>query len=67
MMVGTVPLFIIAGIIEGNVSHSSISHAAKFSIAAFQFIVLLFYIYGSKMSPAYEQIRLSRQERGTSK
>jgi len=53
MMVGTVPLFIIAGIIEGNVSHSSISHAAKFSIAAFQFIVLLFYIYGSKMSPAY--------------
>ena len=48
MMVGTVPLFIIAGIIEGNVSHSSLPHWAKFSLAAVQFLALLFYIYGSR-------------------
>ena len=46
MMVGTVPLFIIAGILEGNVSHSSLSHAGKFSLAALQFILLMWYIYG---------------------
>ena len=46
MMVGTVPLFIIAGILEGNVSHSSLSHAGKFTLAAVQFILLMWYIYG---------------------
>ncbi|MBV9849885.1 MAG: stage II sporulation protein M [Armatimonadetes bacterium] len=46
MMAGTVPLFIIAGIIEGNVSHSSLPHWVKFSLAAVQFLALLFYIYG---------------------
>jgi len=48
MMVGTVPMFIIAGILEGNVSHSSLPHWAKFGLAAVQFIGLLFYIYGSR-------------------
>jgi uncharacterized membrane protein SpoIIM required for sporulation len=48
MMVGTIPLFIIAGILEGNVSHSSLPHWVKFSLAGFQFAALLFYIYGSK-------------------
>jgi len=48
MMVGTVPMFIIAGILEGNVSHSSLPHWAKFGLAAIQFIGLLFYIYGSR-------------------
>jgi uncharacterized membrane protein SpoIIM required for sporulation len=48
MMVGTIPLFIIAGIIEGNVSHSSLPHFVKFSLAALQFAALMFYIYGSR-------------------
>lgn len=48
MMVGTIPLFIIAGILEGNVSHSSLPHWAKFSLAGFQFVLLLLYIYGSR-------------------
>jgi uncharacterized membrane protein SpoIIM required for sporulation len=48
MMVGTVPLFIIAGIIEGNVSHSSLPHWVKFTLAGLQFAALLFYIYGSR-------------------
>ena len=47
MMVGTVPLFIIAGIIEGNVSHSSLPHGVKFTLAAVQFLALMFYIYGT--------------------
>ncbi len=49
MMVGTIPLFIIAGILEGNVSHSSLPHWVKFTLAAVQFIALIFYIYGSRM------------------
>lgn len=53
MMVGTIPLFIIAGIIEGNVSHSSLPHFVKFTLAAVQFIALMFYIYGSR--PLTEQ------------
>ncbi len=48
MMVGTVPLFIIAGIIEGNVSHSSLPHWVKFTLAGLQFTALLVYIYGSR-------------------
>lgn len=63
MMVGTVPLFIIAGIMEGNVSHSSIPHWMKFGIALFQFIVLLLYIYGGKRSPAYARIQEWRDSR----
>jgi uncharacterized membrane protein SpoIIM required for sporulation len=48
LMVGTVPLYIIAGIIEGNVSHSSLPHFVKFSLAAIQFAALMLYIYGSR-------------------
>ena len=44
---GPSPLFIIAGILEGNVSHSSIPHWAKFTLAATQFLALTFYIYGA--------------------
>lgn len=48
MMVGTIPLFIIAGIIEANVSHSSLPRAVKFLLAAVQFAALLAYIYGGR-------------------
>ena len=48
MMIGTIPLFIIAGILEGNVSHSSLPHWAKFSLAGIQFAALIGYIYGSR-------------------
>ncbi|MCW3058939.1 MAG: stage II sporulation protein M [Capsulimonas sp.] len=51
MMVGTIPLFILAGIIEGNISHASLPHWAKFGMAIFQFALLLFYIYGSPRRP----------------
>ncbi len=48
MVIGTIPMFIIAGIIEGNVSHSALPHFLKFSLAAVQLIGLGFYIYGAK-------------------
>jgi uncharacterized membrane protein SpoIIM required for sporulation len=47
MMLGTIPLFIVAGIIEGNVSHSSLPHWAKYTLALVQFVALVMYIYGS--------------------
>ncbi len=50
MMVGTIPLFIIAGLLEGNVSHSSLPHWAKFSLAGLQFAALMFYIYGNRLT-----------------
>ena len=50
MMLGTVPLFIIAGILEGNVSHSSLPHAAKYALAILQAIALVCYIYGKPLS-----------------
>lgn len=48
MMVGTIPLWITAGILEGNVSHSSLPHWAKFGLAGIQAAALIFYIYGSR-------------------
>ncbi len=51
MMVGTIPLWCIAAILEGNVSHSSLPHWAKFGLAGTQVAALLFYIYGSKANP----------------
>ena len=51
MMVGTLPLWITAGILEGNVSHSSLPHWAKFGLAGVQFAALMFYIYGSHKNP----------------
>ena len=54
MMVGTLPLWITAGILEGNVSHSSLPHWAKFSLAGLQFAALLFYIYGSRLKTTLE-------------
>jgi hypothetical protein len=56
LMVGTVPLYIIAGIIEGNVSHSSLPHFVKFSLAAIQFVALMLYIYGSRPAKSAETV-----------
>ena len=54
LMVGTLPLWIIAGILEGNVSHSSLPHWAKFTLAGLQFAALVFYIYGARPRAARE-------------
>lgn len=51
MLIGTILLFCIAGILEGNVSHSSIPHWAKYTLAAVQFLALAFYIYGAPRRP----------------
>lgn len=64
MMIGTVPLFMIAGIIEGNVSHSSLPHAAKYSLALIQFIALVCYIYGNPMR-RLNQTRSARRSKAT--
>ncbi len=57
LMVGTVPLWITAGILEGNVSHSSLPHWAKFGLAGLQFAALVFYIYGSRPHPRSREIK----------
>ncbi len=57
LMVGTVPLWITAGILEGNVSHSSLPHWAKFSLAGIQAAALIFYIYGSRVSAVLPRVR----------
>ena len=54
LMIGTIPLWITAGILEGNVSHSSLPHWAKFSLAGIQAAALIIYIYGSRR-PASKQ------------
>ncbi len=54
LMVGTVPLWGTAALLEGNVSHSSLPHWAKFSLAGLQFAALLFYIYGSRRAAPAE-------------
>ncbi len=51
MLMATIPLLIIAGTIEGNVSHASLPHWMKFSLAAVQFTALLYYIYGNWTKP----------------
>lgn len=56
MMVGTIPLFIIAGILEGNVSHSSLPHFAKFTLAGAQAAALAAYIYGSRRRPSAQAV-----------
>lgn len=52
MVFGAVVLFCIAAVIEGNVSHSSMPHWAKFTLASVQFLALAFYIYGAPRRPA---------------
>jgi uncharacterized membrane protein SpoIIM required for sporulation len=65
LMVGTIPLWCIAALLEGNVSHSSLPHWAKFSLAGLQFAALLFYIYGSRLTvlrpvaPAPQPVRVN--------
>jgi uncharacterized membrane protein SpoIIM required for sporulation len=54
MMVATVPLLIVAAIIEGNVSHSSIPHFWKFSLAAAEFTAMTAYVYSRQPSDATE-------------
>ncbi len=71
MMVGAIPLFIVAGIIEGNVSHASLPHWVKFGLAALQFTVLMVYIYGSEPTPARRRgdpslLRRGEERRGLS-
>ncbi len=61
LMVGTVPLWITAGILEGNVSHSSLPHWAKFSLAGIQAAALIFYIYGSRGRTANQQFTPARK------
>jgi uncharacterized membrane protein SpoIIM required for sporulation len=51
MVIGTVPMFILAGIIEGNISHAHISHAVKYAMAAFEFAALVFYVYRPRFAP----------------
>jgi len=65
MMAGTVPLFIIAGILEGNVSHSSLPHAAKYTLALLQFIALVCYIYGKPLSRKYRDRKASNEHSDT--
>ena len=60
LMVGTIPLWITAGILEGNVSHSTLPHWAKFSLAGLQFAALLFYIYGSRLKVPTADLRVGR-------
>lgn len=59
MLIGTILLFCIAGILEGNVSHSSIPHWAKYTLAAIQFLALAFYIYGAPRRPAAQSTQTS--------
>ena len=62
LMVGTLPLWITAGILEGNVSHSSLPHWAKFSLAGIQFAALMGYIYGSRPRSIRLPVSGKRQE-----
>jgi uncharacterized membrane protein SpoIIM required for sporulation len=50
LAIGTVPLFIIAGLIEGNISHSSLPHAFKFGLALFEFVALMLYFLSNRKS-----------------
>ena len=63
LMVGTIPLWITAGILEGNVSHSTLPHWAKFSLAGLQFAALMFYIYGSRAKSTLSSARLETQRK----
>ncbi len=60
LMIGTIPLWGIAALLEGNVSHSSLPHGAKFALAALQAAALVFYIYGSRPRPAVQPTKTMR-------
>jgi uncharacterized membrane protein SpoIIM required for sporulation len=59
MMVATVPLLVLAGIIEGNVSHSSLPHFLKFTLAAIEFSAMVAYVYATPIMPKLRALRAS--------
>ena len=61
LMIGTIPLWGTAAILEGNVSHSSLPHWVKFTFAGLQAAALLFYIYGSRVPLSAKVSRRERQ------
>ena len=62
LMIGTIPLWGTAAILEGNVSHSSLPHWVKFTLAGVQAAALIFYIYGNRGGSAGPGKNLTRKQ-----
>ena len=58
LLLGTIPLFIIAGIIEGYITPASISLEAKYAFSIFTLFALIFYI-------TFFGIRLKKKDKST--
>ncbi|MBU5444629.1 stage II sporulation protein M [Paenibacillus sp. MSJ-34] len=50
LLVGTIPLFVIAGIIEGYITPSALSLEAKYGVAAATLVALALYIFYGKLN-----------------
>jgi uncharacterized membrane protein SpoIIM required for sporulation len=51
LVLGTIPILIVAGLIEAFVSPSGLPTALKFSMAGALFVVLMAYLFGASRSP----------------
>ncbi|TXK80996.1 stage II sporulation protein M [Paenibacillus sp. N3.4] len=59
LLIGTIPLFVIAGIIEGYITPSTLSLEVKYLIAGLTLAVLaLYYIYGVSKRAKHQQANL---------
>jgi uncharacterized membrane protein SpoIIM required for sporulation len=55
LLLGTIPILIIAGLIEAFVSPTGLAVSLKFSMAAALFVLLGAYLFGMARKPARDQ------------
>ncbi|WP_010276751.1 stage II sporulation protein M [Paenibacillus senegalensis] len=67
LLIGTIPLFVIAAIIEGYVTPSTLPLAAKYTFALVTLLALVLYIAYGRMNQRRHDLNQAKQDQGRSR